>query len=179
MKSDPLGDTTILSLLPHGAAGAEAFADGWVADMLPSEEALVARAVDKRRREFATGRDCARRALSQLGWDEVPILAGPKREPLWPAGIVGSITHCPGYCAAIVARSTSLLGGKEAVYKAWYPLAGTWLGFLDGALEQDVRRRTFVVRMAKRGSVAAAVGFEGRWAVSPDHVCTVATAVTR
>ena len=33
---------------------------------------------------------------------------GAKREPLWPAGVVGSITHCDGYRAAAVARATDL-----------------------------------------------------------------------
>jgi 4'-phosphopantetheinyl transferase EntD len=73
------------------------------AALLPAEEALVARAVDKRRRELTTGRHCARRALAQLGIDPYPILSGPAGEPRWPAGVVGSITHCAGYRAAAVA----------------------------------------------------------------------------
>ena len=73
------------------------------ATLLPPEEALVARAVEKRRRDFATGRHCARRALAHLGIAPGPLLAGPAGEPLWPAGVVGSITHCAGYRAAAVA----------------------------------------------------------------------------
>jgi 4'-phosphopantetheinyl transferase EntD len=73
------------------------------AALLPAEEALVARAVDKRRRDFTTGRHCARLALAQLGIDPYPVLAGPAGEPRWPAGVVGSITHCAGYRAAAVA----------------------------------------------------------------------------
>jgi 4'-phosphopantetheinyl transferase EntD len=57
----------------------------------------------KRRREFAAGRLCARRALSQLAVRDFSLLNGADRAPLWPEGIVGSITHCPGYCAAAVA----------------------------------------------------------------------------
>ncbi|MFF5085496.1 4'-phosphopantetheinyl transferase [Actinoplanes sp. NPDC000266] len=41
----------------------------------------------------------------RLGFDPVPILTGPKRQPLWPDGVVGSITHCAGYRAAALARS--------------------------------------------------------------------------
>nr|ASV47101.1 4'-phosphopantetheinyl transferase EntD (siderophore biosynthesis) [uncultured bacterium] len=76
--------------------------------LLPEEEALVARAVAKRRAEFTTARTCARRALAQLGEPPAPLLAGPKREPLWPAGVVGSLTHCAGYRAAAVARAADL-----------------------------------------------------------------------
>jgi 4'-phosphopantetheinyl transferase EntD len=72
------------------------------AALLPPEDALVAKAVEKRRRDFATGRHCARRALAQLGIAPGPILAGPAGEPLWPTGVVGSITHCAGYRAAAV-----------------------------------------------------------------------------
>jgi len=58
----------------------------------------------------ATGRECARRALEALGADQVPIGKGPRGEPLWPAGIAGSITHCPGYTAAAVAWAEDVKG---------------------------------------------------------------------
>ncbi|WBL19050.1 4'-phosphopantetheinyl transferase family protein [Citricoccus sp. NR2] len=56
----------------------------------------------KRRSEFATGRICARRALQKLGVQPVPILKDASGAPLWPANVVGSITHCRGYRAAAV-----------------------------------------------------------------------------
>ena len=77
--------------------------------LFPEEEALLARAVDKRRREFATARDCARGALAALGVAPVPILRGERGAPQWPPGIVGSITHCAGYRAAAVARASDVL----------------------------------------------------------------------
>ncbi|WP_409062578.1 4'-phosphopantetheinyl transferase [Streptomyces sp. SYP-A7185] len=73
--------------------------------LFPEEAAAVARAVDKRRREFATVRQCARAALAELGVAPAPILPGPKGAPRWPEGIVGSMTHCAGYRAAAVARA--------------------------------------------------------------------------
>jgi 4'-phosphopantetheinyl transferase EntD len=91
-------------LLPAEVVTVEAGDADWTAPLLPEEEALVARAVEKRRREFAAGRACGRRALARLGWPDFPILAGERREPLWPPGVVGTITHCRGYCAAAVAR---------------------------------------------------------------------------
>lgn len=76
--------------------------------LFPEEEAAVLRAVRKRRREFATGRACARAALARLGLPAQPIPPGDSREPLWPAGIVGSITHCEGYRACAVARAADI-----------------------------------------------------------------------
>jgi len=64
--------------------------------------------VEKRLREFTTGRVCARKSLLKLGISPCPIRIGPLREPIWPKGIAGSITHCTGYCAAAVARSVDL-----------------------------------------------------------------------
>jgi len=64
---------------------------------------VIARAVEKRRREFVTARRCARDALAKLGCPPVAILPGVRRAPQWPAGVVGSITHCEGYRAAAVA----------------------------------------------------------------------------
>jgi 4'-phosphopantetheinyl transferase EntD len=91
------------ALLPAEVAVVEA-EDTGDDDLFPEEAAFVARAVEKRRREFASGRWCARRALFELGWREpVVLLPGSGREPCWPHGVVGSITHCEGYCAAAVA----------------------------------------------------------------------------
>jgi 4'-phosphopantetheinyl transferase EntD len=95
-------------LLPDCAVVVEASDGDWTAPLLPEEEPIVARAVEKRRREFTAGRTCARRALERLGWPDFPIVTGPRREPLWPPGVIGSITHCPGYCAAVVARRSDL-----------------------------------------------------------------------
>jgi 4'-phosphopantetheinyl transferase EntD len=100
---------TMHSLLPPGVAVAEAQLADWTAPIRPEEAALIPNAVEKRRREFAAGRSCARRALTALGWShELSILSGTRGEPLWPAGVVGSITHCKGYCAAAVALADRL-----------------------------------------------------------------------
>ncbi|BAW92304.1 4'-phosphopantetheinyl transferase family protein [Actinomyces sp. Chiba101] len=68
------------------------------------ETALAERMVDRRRREFATVRGCARRALLGLGHRRPPMVPGSAGEPTWPAGVVGSMTHCEHYRAAAVAR---------------------------------------------------------------------------
>jgi len=76
----------------------------------PEEEILVAHAVPKRRNEFALGRAAARAALAKLDAPAGPIPANPDRTPVWPAGFAGSITHCDGFCGAVVARSQDIEG---------------------------------------------------------------------
>jgi 4'-phosphopantetheinyl transferase EntD len=93
----------IEQLLPAGVAAAEEFHDRLDAMLFPAEAAQIQGAVEARRREFATGRHCARQALAELGFAATPLLSGRHREPLWPPGVIGSITHCAGYRAAAVA----------------------------------------------------------------------------
>ncbi len=95
----------IRALLPPAVEVEETTADAAAGVLFPEETAIVAGAVPKRRAEFATARDCARRALARLGHPPAPILTGPSREPLWPQEAVGSLTHCEGYRAAAVARA--------------------------------------------------------------------------
>jgi len=99
-------------ILPPPVAVAETFGDDPAAVLFPEENAVIARAVESRRREFATGRACARSALARLGQPPVPLLSGPRGAPRWPQGVTGSITHCPGYRAAAVAwtRDAASLG---------------------------------------------------------------------
>jgi 4'-phosphopantetheinyl transferase EntD len=91
-------------LLPPYVACVECKGDDPTAELLPAEAAQLGRAVEKRVREYATARTCARRALAALGAAPQALLKGPHREPLWPAGYIGSITHCEGYRGAAVAR---------------------------------------------------------------------------
>jgi 4'-phosphopantetheinyl transferase EntD len=95
-------------LLPMAAILVEANADNPSEPVFPGEEDVIANAVEQRRREFITARRCAREALARLGYPAAPIRPGPKREPMWPAGIVGSITHCTGYRAAVVAEEAGV-----------------------------------------------------------------------
>ena len=97
-------------LLPASVVSVEAFADLPGEPPFAGEEDLIANAVETRRREFITARRCAREALGRLGHPPAPIRPGDKREPVWPAGIAGSITHCAGYRAAAVARVTEVAG---------------------------------------------------------------------
>jgi 4'-phosphopantetheinyl transferase EntD len=104
----------IRELLPEGVAAVEVRGDDPEAGLLPEEEAVLERVSPKRRREFTTGRSCARRALAELELPPGPILPGPDREPSWPPGAVGSITHCRDYCAAVASTSRFAAIGIDA-----------------------------------------------------------------
>ena len=95
----------ISAVVPDFVATAELYADPPGLAPLPEEEPLIARSVAKRRNEFITVRHCARVALGELGVAPVPILKGEKGEPCWPAGVVGSLTHCEGYRGAVVGQA--------------------------------------------------------------------------
>ena len=61
----------------------------------------------ERRNAFLCARLAARRALVALGGDpSIPILRGDKRQPLWPAGFTGSISHTNQCAVAAVARTS-------------------------------------------------------------------------
>ena len=71
---------------------------------LPDE---LKHAAVRRQLHFRAGRFCAREALRRLG--SRPPSIGPARgddgAPVWPAGVVGSITHTDGFAAAAVAAA--------------------------------------------------------------------------
>ncbi|MFJ4778920.1 4'-phosphopantetheinyl transferase [Streptomyces sp. NPDC088762] len=98
----------IETILPRVAVSAEAFGDPPEATLYPGEEAIVARAVASRRREYTTARHCARLALRDLGHAPVAIPTGEKGEPVWPPGVVGALTHCSGYRAAALAPAARI-----------------------------------------------------------------------
>jgi len=100
----------IAGLLPPAAASAESTGSPAAAapGLLPAEAEAVRTAGPRRRAEFAAGRSCARAALATLGVAAGPILPGPAGQPLWPAGVTGSITHCAGYQACAVARAADV-----------------------------------------------------------------------
>jgi 4'-phosphopantetheinyl transferase EntD len=133
----------IAAILPESVVAVETREDRGEGDLLPAEAEVVGRAVEKRRREFATGRACARDALERLGFPPGPIPAGEKGEPIWPTGVAGSITHCDGYRACAVARHTEVLAlGIDAEPHAPLP---------DGLLPDIARpeERPLLVELAR------------------------------
>ncbi|GAA1009051.1 hypothetical protein STXM2123_3744 [Streptomyces sp. F-3] len=221
----------IEELLPDPVVAVEAYGDEETdrAPLYPEERALVARAVDKRRREFTGVRACARRAMEKLGVPPQPVLPGERGAPRWPDGLAGSMTHCHGYRAAALARTGDLaslgidaephaplpegvlptvaltaeqrrladlavlhpdvhwdrllFSAKESVYKAWFPLTGAWLDFLEAKIEirtapDTSRRGGFRARLLVPGPLVGGRRldcFEGRWTVGRGLVVTAVT----
>lgn len=97
-------------VVPPTAVARCASGDPPVPSPAEAERAALGSVCASRRRDFRVVRGCAREALRVLGYPAVPILSGPDREPIWPAGVVGSLTHCAGYWAAAVGRDTELRG---------------------------------------------------------------------
>jgi 4'-phosphopantetheinyl transferase EntD len=206
-------------LLPTDVAVREAWSDDVPTLLWPEEAAHVHRAVERRRLEFGTARRCAREAMADLGHRPGPVLVGASREPVWPPGLVGSITHTDGYRAAAVASSgdvaslgidaepneplpadvlpsiTSasertrlqrrvtqdgricwdrlLFSAKEAVYKAWFGLAGRWLDFSE--VDVDLSAEHFTATLLVSGPLAGqgpGVKFQGLSTVGRGLVVT-------
>lgn len=94
------------ALLPEGMHCVEVLLERKPPPLLPAEAALLGRASPTRHRELAAGRGCARAALGRLRVDsDVAVLPGPGGEPCWPDGVIGSITHGAGICAAVTGRA--------------------------------------------------------------------------
>lgn len=74
------------------------------------ERELVVRAVASRRAEFFSGRFYAQRLLRELDCPAMPILRGSKGEPLWPEGVLGSISHDLGQVVVAVLSEKLICG---------------------------------------------------------------------
>lgn len=81
-----------------------------LSELPDAEQQCVRNAVEKRRREFSTGRFLASRALIELQVPRTAILKGERNEPIWPPGVVGSITHNDYLCLVVVARISDCAG---------------------------------------------------------------------
>ena len=92
-------------LFPQDVALAITFP--WEAqDDLHAEEAVsLHRPTEPRLREFAAGRRAARRAMADLGLPARPVPQGPDRAPVWPAGLVGSLSHSATVCIAVLGHA--------------------------------------------------------------------------
>ena len=123
------------AILPEGVRVAAASGDAGSGPLLPPEPDAVRHATADRVAEYTTGRHLARRALAELGVAPVALPTAPTRAPVWPPGVVGSITHCAGYRAAAVARREHLAAlGIDA--EPDLPLPGDTLGVIASDAER-------------------------------------------
>lgn len=112
-------------LAPQGAVLILLRDGGQAIALHPAEAPAVARAVPKRRREFALGRACARAALAKLGHPGAIVGRQAAGAPVWPPGFAGAITHTRGLAAALVGRAGDFAGlGLDA----------EWAGGVDAPL---------------------------------------------
>lgn len=93
-----------------------------VAYLFAGEASQLSSANAVRRREFGTGRYCARLAMRRLGLPDMPILVGPGRAPVFPKGVVGSISHSATQCAAVVALRESGVASIGVDIEVFEPL---------------------------------------------------------
>jgi len=100
----------VCDLFPNNAVVLAAPIGNYIGDLFDAEKEVVANAVECRQFEFATGRFLAAAALCQLGIIRQPILRGTSNEPVWPPGIVGSISHNNTTCIVAVASNSEFSG---------------------------------------------------------------------
>jgi len=90
------------ALFPRGVVAAQLQGRAPEGLLTESEALSVSHCAPKRIADFTAGRLCAHRALAAFGVADFSLLPAPDRQPLWPPGYVGSITHTEGYSAAVV-----------------------------------------------------------------------------
>jgi 4'-phosphopantetheinyl transferase EntD len=100
----------IQALLPPSVLLLAAPVGSWMNEIESKEREIVQHAVRSRQNEFSTGRMLAAQALGELGAHASPVLRGSMNEPVWPTGVVGSITHTKDVCLVAVAKTKHLIG---------------------------------------------------------------------
>lgn len=65
-------------------------------------------AAPKRQADFLVGRYLAKLALSQLSIKDQDIRIGKNREPLWPNGVIGSISHASPHAICMLANEDAV-----------------------------------------------------------------------
>ena len=103
-------ERTLGSMLGEGVALRVGALHGRAPRLHPKEETFVSGVHPKRAREFRFGRGLAHELLRELRQPHDPIEVGPHREPVWPTGIVGSISHAAGICGVAIAKAREVLG---------------------------------------------------------------------
>jgi 4'-phosphopantetheinyl transferase EntD len=95
-------------IVPAGVAVAATEMGQAQRSLTASESRAISAMAPRRLLEFTAGRTCAHEALALLGVPSSGVPIGPQREPLWPSGVVGSISHSRDLAVAAVAPMTVL-----------------------------------------------------------------------
>jgi 4'-phosphopantetheinyl transferase EntD len=149
--------------IPRGAKGAPCWPAGVTGSITHCEgyrAAAVARSADVR----TLGLDAEPDQPLPDGVLDV-ISLGAER-----ARLAGLATTASGVC-----WDRLLFSAKEAVYKAWFPLARRWLGFEEADVRIDGSAGTFTARLLVPGPVVAGSPLrvlDGRWMTGRGLVLT-------
>lgn len=86
------------------------FTANFVSDkvLILNEKRLTNNFSDKRIKDFSTGRFCARKALAAIGHENAEILMGDDKQPIWPDGYIGSISHSAKLVGAVTAKAAHI-----------------------------------------------------------------------
>lgn len=101
--------TELDALFPAGVCTVMSHSRATADPLWPAEAEFAKAFSPGRQAEFRHGRACARAALLRLAVPPAAILAGKDRAPLWPEGIVGSISHGGETAAAAVSGDGGLI----------------------------------------------------------------------
>ena len=78
-------------------------------ELIPIQFNLSPAACAKRKNEFYSGRWCAVQSLIKKNESDLSIQIGKDRAPIWPKGVVGSISHSDQLAAALVDNNANCL----------------------------------------------------------------------
>ncbi|MCR9161312.1 MAG: 4'-phosphopantetheinyl transferase [Nannocystaceae bacterium] len=132
------------------------------------EQALVAKAVPKRIREFVAGRTLARRMLGEAGIAAQPLLRTEHGAVPWPSGVQASISHC-GPWVGVAMTTESGIGGVGLDIEEAKPLEETYWHVI--LTDDDMRHllswpESERTRVAKRVFAAKEAAYKAQYPAS-------------
>ncbi len=125
--------------------------------IFPEEYLIVKNSIQKRKKEFIAGRTLAKLALESYGIENYPLLSGKNREPLWPDGIIGSISHTNTFACTVVTKNTTFssvgidIETLEHIHKNELELILTkfeldWISTIRSELQNIIHKIIFSVK---------------------------------
>lgn len=158
MQPDTPGEirAALRLVLPPGIAISVANITGAFTPLAEAELVATVRMSPHRLQEFHAGRAQARLALQELGIRSPAVPVGPARDPQWPAGFVGSISHAGGIALAVAAR-TSVIGAIGIDLEPADPL--------DAELLRRVCRPEELARLGSSPELGAKLTFSAKESV--------------
>ncbi len=108
-----IGTGAAQTLILHAAFSPDGFSDALFSAYNIALPTSLSAAVDKRKSEYLAGRALVAGGFTRLNIPPQTVLSGEKRNPIWPAGVQGSITHSREYCACILTTAPNRYVGID------------------------------------------------------------------